>query len=217
MRLVLLGPPGAGKGTQAEVLSAEYEIPHISTGDILREAVREETEIGKEVNSFMERGELVPDNIVTEIVVNRVAKPDASRGFILDGYPRNKGQAESLDKALEGKKIRIDRVLYFKTSQSVIIKRLSGRRVCPKCNSIYHLKNNPPKKDEICDRCASKLLQRKDDKEDTVKKRLAVYKEAEEGLLGYYKTKNILKEVSGDLSAEKLFRSLKASFKKEGP
>jgi len=216
MRLVLLGPPGAGKGTQAEALSAEYKIPHISTGDILREAVREATDIGREAKSFMEKGQLVPDSIVTKIVVERLARPDASRGFILDGYPRNSQQAESLDTALESKKIKIDRVLSFNTSVPIIIKRLTGRRVCPKCNSIYHVNNNPPKKEGICDRCGSRLSQRKDDKEDTIIKRLEVYKKTEEELLRYYKNKNILKEVSGDLSALELFRSLKASFKEEG-
>lgn len=214
MRLVLLGPPGAGKGTQAVVLSREYDIPHISTGDILREAVRERAEIGMKAKSYMDRGELVPDNIVTEIVVDRLAKPDAKNGFILDGYPRTKKQAESLAEALGSKDISIDRVLYFKTSVPIVISRLSGRRVCPECNAIYHIKNSPPKKDDVCDKCGSQLHHRNDDKEETIKKRLEVYNETSKDLIDYYQEKSILQEISGDLDVDELFRSLIDSFKK---
>lgn len=213
---MLLGPPGAGKGTQADVLSKEFDIPHISTGDILREAVREESKVGKKAKSYMDKGELVPDNIVTEIVVGHLAKPDAQKGFILDGYPRTKRQAESLSDALKLKDISIDRVLYFRTSVPTVISRLSGRRICPKCNAIYHVKNNPPLKDGICNKCGSELYQRDDDKEETVKKRLEVYRKTEEELIDYYKNVSILREVSGDLEVMELFRSLIDSFKKEG-
>lgn len=216
MRLILLGPPGAGKGTQADVLSSKFKIPHISTGDILREAVREGSQIGKSAKSFMDRGELVPDDIVIKIVVERFTKKDSAGGFILDGFPRTKRQAEDLDKALNSKDISIDRVLYFKTSPETIISRLSGRRICPKCNAIYHIKNNPPQKDNFCDKCGAKLYQREDDKEETIKKRLKVYEKTEEELIDYYKNRGILKEVSGDLGVEKLFRSLIDSFKKDG-
>ena len=150
MRLVLLGPPGAGKGTQAELLAKKYKIPHISTGDILREAVREKSRTGMEARSYMDKGELVPDDIVVKIVVERLSRPDTPGGFILDGFPRNKAQAERLNAALTDKKISIDRVLYFETSPDTIIMRLTGRRVCPKCNAIYHITNNPPIKNSVC-------------------------------------------------------------------
>ena len=216
MRLVLLGPPGAGKGTQAEVLSKEYKIPHISTGDILREAVRERSEIGVQAKAFMDKGELVPDIIVTKIVIGRIAKPDAGNGFILDGYPRTKRQSESLASELKANGISIDKVLYFKTSVPTVIKRLSGRRLCPKNGAIYHVKNNPPKKEGICDKCGTALYQREDDKEETVKKRLEVYEETVQELLAYYKKEGALQEVSGDLDVQELFSSLKDYFKKGG-
>ncbi len=213
MRLVLLGPPGAGKGTQAEVLSQELKVPHISTGDILREAVRNGTELGIKAKSIMEKGELVPDSVVTDIVVERLSRPDTLKGFILDGFPRNKAQAESLKKALRANNISIDRVLYFKTSVPTIIERLTGRRTCPKCNAIYHVKNNPPGKEGICDRCGAGLKQRKDDNEETIKKRLEVYDKTVKGLLDFYKKTRVLEEVSGDSSVDELFCSLKKSFK----
>lgn len=216
MRLVLLGPPGAGKGTQAEVLAREFKIPHISTGDILREAVREKTDTGMEAKSFMDKGELVPDKIVTRIVVERLKKPDAEKGFILDGYPRTRVQSESLAEALKGNGIAIDRVLYFKTTVPTVIERLSGRRICSECNAIYHVKNSPPKVEGVCDKCSSKIYQRKDDNEETIKKRLLVYDETSRELLDFYKEKGILREVSGDLDVNELFSSLKEYFTKEG-
>lgn len=216
MKLVLLGPPGAGKGTQAAVLSAEFGMPHISTGDILRDAVKEKTKVGLEAKSYMDKGELVPDNIVTNIVVERLAKSDAEKGFILDGFPRTRQQAESLKKELDEKDIGIDRVLYFKTNPSTIISRLSGRRTCHNCNAIYHVKNNPPIVDNICDKCGGRLHQREDDKEETVKKRLEVYQDSISELLDYYDTEGKLCEVSGDLEVDDLFHLLKDIFKKDG-
>jgi adenylate kinase len=216
MRLVLLGPPGAGKGTQAEVLASEYKIPHISTGDMLREAVRERSPVGMKAKSFMDSGALVPDGIVTEIVVERLARQDAGSGFILDGYPRTRSQAESLSGALDKKAISIDRVLYFKTSTPVVIERLSGRRVCPACNAIYHVNNNPPKKEGFCDKCNTALQQRKDDEVSTIKNRLDVYEGTVKDILDYYTKTGILKQVSGDMDVSKLFGSLKDYFKKEG-
>ena len=216
MRLVLLGPPGAGKGTQAEVLASEYNMPHISTGDILREAVREKTAIGMKAKSFMDQGSLVPDEIVTEVVVDHLFRQDTKKGFILDGYPRTRPQSESLSAALKKKGIAIDRVLYFKTSTPTVISRLSGRRVCPSCNAIYHVNNNPPKKEGICDKCGAGLQQRKDDEVTTIKKRLEVYENTVKDLLEYYNNTGILKEVSGDMEVKTLFRSLREYFKKEG-
>ncbi|MFH1752661.1 MAG: adenylate kinase [Candidatus Omnitrophota bacterium] len=216
MRLVLLGPPGAGKGTQAEVLSKTYIIPHISTGDILRESVRDGSDVGLKAKSYMDKGELVPDEVVTEIVVQRLARPDAKNGFILDGYPRTKTQSLSLAKELDANGISIDRVLYFKTTVPTVIKRLSGRRICPKDGAIYHVNNNPPSKEGICDKCQTPLYQREDDKEETVKNRLEVYERTSKDLLDYYKKQSILTEVSGDLDVLDLFGSLKEYFKKEG-
>ena len=215
MRLVLLGPPGAGKGTQAELLSKKYNIPHISTGDILREAVREKSRTGMEAKSYMDKGELVPDNIVVKIVVEGLSRPDTSGGFILDGFPRNRTQAESLSEALADKKISIDRVLYFETSPDTIISRLTGRRVCPKCNAIYHIINNVPIKNGVCDKCGSKLYQREDDKEETIRKRMEVYRNTESGLMSYYRKTGLLTEASGDLRSDELFRSLIKTFGKD--
>lgn len=216
MRLVLLGPPGAGKGTQAAVLAGEYKIPHISTGDILREAVKTGSQIGKEAKEYMNKGELVPDDVVTKIVVERLSKEDATKGFILDGYPRTVNQAESLSSALDTRSMAIDKVLYLKTSPSTVVKRLSGRRICRKCSAIFHVKNSPPKKEGVCDKCGSELYQRPDDKEDTITNRLRVYNETEQPLLDYYRSKNRLKEVSGDLEVKELFDVLADYFGKEG-
>jgi adenylate kinase len=205
MRLILLGPPGAGKGTQAEVLSKEYNIPHISTGDMLREAVAKRTPVGIKANAYMIKGELVPDEIVIEIVSQRLASPDAKGGFILDGFPRTKRQAESLDEALGKSGIPLDAAFYFDTTDSVVIKRLSGRRVCRSCGANFHVTNIPPKKEGICDFCGSALIQRPDDKEQTVKNRLEVYKKETAELIDYYRSKGILRTVSGDLDVKELF------------
>ncbi len=216
MRLVLLGPPGAGKGTQAEKLAADYGLPHISTGDILREEVREGSDVGREAKSHMDKGALVPDAIVTRIVVKRLEKEDAGKGFILDGYPRTRTQAESLTGALRRSGIQIDKVLYFKTSVPTVISRLSGRRVCEKCGAIYHVRNNPPVKEGVCDKCAGGLKQRPDDKEETVRKRLEVYEKTSGDLLDYYRNRGLLTEVDGDEEAASLYRSLQSMFEKEG-
>lgn len=213
MRLVLLGPPGAGKGTQAEKLSKEYKIPHISTGNMLREAVKNNSDVGKKANAYMAKGELVPDQLVIEIVKERLTGPDAKNGFILDGFPRTKLQAVSLDEALKSAGAPLDVVLYFQTTDEVVIKRLTGRRICKKCGANYHVKNIPPKKEGICDVCGALLAQREDDKEATVKNRLAVYKKETAELIGYYKNKSILKTVSGDLDANDAFSFLVKMFK----
>ncbi len=215
MKIILLGPPGAGKGTQATVLSREYKIPHISTGDILREAVKAELPLGLKARSYMEKGELVPDEIVTGIVVERLKKDDSRKGFILDGFPRTLQQAKDLEKALSKERAKIDAVLYFETSPKVAIERLSGRRVCTKCGFNFHVKNIPPKREGICDHCGGKLIQRPDDKEETVLHRLKVYEEQTKPLIEYYKAIGILRRVSGDLDVKSLFKVLSKIFAEE--
>ena len=217
MRLVLLGPPGAGKGTQAVVLSNNLHIPHISTGDIFREAKESGSELGKKLAEYMEQGVLVPDDIVNRIVIERLSKDDIKeKGFILDGYPRTRQQAEVLDNALEGLELRLDMVIYMKTSKKTILMRLTGRRICKRCGHIYHIKNIPPKKEGICDCCNGELYQREDDKEQTVLKRLEVYQEQTQELIDYYKQKRLLKTVSGDLEVRQLYDVIYEFFGKKG-
>lgn len=216
VKLVLLGPPGAGKGTQAVILAKAYNLTHISTGDMLREEVKGGTELGRLLQTYMDKGELVPDNIVTEGVINRMKKPDVKKGVILDGYPRTKAQAESLQDALSKENSSLDRVLYFKTSKAVAVERLSARRVCPKCGRNYHIKNIPPKKKGFCDTCGVELIQRKDDTPETVINRLRVYEELTKDLISYYRDKGLLQEVDGDLSCEALFDKLTGLFHKQG-
>jgi len=211
MKLILLGPPGAGKGTQSVVLSRELKIPHISTGDILREAVKEGLPLGLKAKSYMDKGELVPDEVVTGIVVERLKRPDTRGGYILDGFPRTIKQAGDLDSAL-AKSGGIDMVVFFETSEKVAIERLTGRRVCKRCAAIYHIKNMPPKKEGICDKCAGMLAQRPDDREETVRNRLKVYEAQTKPLIEYYSKKGILKKVSGDLGVDELFKVLSKMF-----
>ena len=215
LNMVLLGPPGAGKGTQAVILVKEYNLLHISTGDMLREAVKEGSEVGKEIQEYMNKGELVPDMIVTKGVIDRMSKPDAAKGIMLDGFPRNCTQAESLGEsfAKEGKDLNI--VLYFKTSEDVAVQRLSGRRMCPKCNKIYHLTNMPSKEDGICDVCQAELIQREDDQPETIKNRFVVYQNSTKDLLDYYREKDLLCEVNANLSAEELFKKIDKLFREE--
>lgn len=212
MKIILLGPPGAGKGTQSVVLAKEYKIPHISTGDILRESVKAGLPLGIKAKSFMDKGELVPDEIVTGIVVERLKKPDTQKGYILDGFPRTLKQAEDLDQALSKMSSEIDMVVYFETSSKVAVERLSGRRVCKSCGFNYHVKNIPPKKEGICDKCGGVLFQRPDDNEKTVLNRLKVYEDQTKPLIAYYTEKGILKKVSGDLGVNELFRVLSKTF-----
>jgi len=214
--MVLLGPPGAGKGTQAALLIKAYDLLHISTGDMLREAIKGNSETGLEAQKYMNSGELVPDDIVTQVVIERMDKPDADKGVVLDGYPRTSAQAESLDTSLKEEEKKLDIVLYFKTSEEVAIQRLSGRRVCPVCGKNYHVTNIPPKKEGICDTCAVALIQREDDKPETVKKRILVYEQRTKDLIAYYEEKGLLQEVDGDLSAEQLFDNIDAIFREKG-
>jgi adenylate kinase len=212
VKLVLLGPPGAGKGTQSAVLSKEYSIPHISTGDLLRESVKNGLPLGLKAKSYMDKGELVPDEVVIGMVAGRLAEPDVKNGYILDGFPRTLKQAVDLDAALVRLALALDMVVYFETSQKVAIERLSGRRVCKSCGFNYHVKNIPPKKDGICDKCGSPLFQRPDDREETVINRLKVYEQQTKPLIDYYSKKGLLVKVSGDLGVKDLFKVLSKIF-----
>lgn len=212
MRIIFIGPPGAGKGTQAKVVSEKFNIPHISTGDILRQAIKNNTPMGMEAKAYVEKGGLVPDDVMNKIVVLRLQEPDCKNGFILDGYPRTEQQALNLDEALCQQNKEIEFVLDFETSKEVIIKRLSGRRICKNCQGVYHIKNMPSKKEGICDKCGGQLYQRPDDNEKTIENRLKVYAQATEPLIDYYRKQNKLVEVNGDLDADALFEILNKIF-----
>jgi len=214
MRLVLLGPPGAGKGTQAVLLSKHFKLIHISTGDMLRSQLKEKNELSERLRSFMEKGQLVPDEIVTEIIGARLQKEDIKNGFMLDGFPRTHVQAEALDKMLLEKNLPIDVTIYFEASNEVIVQRLSGRRVCSKCGANFHITNMPSKKDMICDLCAEPLYQRKDDTIATIKNRIAVYLEQSKPLVNYYSQQGKLERVDADKNAEIVLQQLRGLFVK---
>ena len=216
MRLVLLGPPGAGKGTQAVVLSERFNIYHISTGDILREEVKEGSPLGLKAKQIMQQGGLVPDEIIIQIVEKAINSKKAKDGFVLDGFPRTLAQAEQLDKMLSNSDKNLDLVLDFETSIPVIIERLSGRRICPSCGAGYHIKNIPPKVEGICDNCDSNLSQRDDDRPETIKKRIDLYQKSISSIIDYYKKKGFLKTVSGDLEVNALYKVLIEMFKNNG-
>jgi len=204
MKFVFLGPPGAGKGTMAKVLSKRNTLAHISTGDLLRADIQAKTALGKEAGAYMEKGELVPDPLVIEMVKERLQEKDARQGFILDGFPRTEPQARALKEMLAILKIKLDRVINFDTSDETIIARLSGRRICSKCGEIYHVKNIPPKVSGVCDLCKSALIQRKDDAEDTVRNRLVVYRKQTSPLIDFYQKEGLLKDIPADKDAKEL-------------
>ncbi len=202
MRMVLLGPPGAGKGTQAKVLSSRLELAHISTGDLLRQNVKDSSDLGREAKGFMDKGLLVPDELVAKMLEERFSRPDIKRGFILDGYPRNLNQAKTLEAMLKDAGSGIDAVIYLDSSEKVIIQRLSGRLVCGSCGLNFHSTNMPPKTAGICDKCGGKLYQRSDDKEETVLRRLEVYRNEVASLIDYYEKEKKLYRISADKDAE---------------
>lgn len=202
MNIILLGPPGAGKGTQAKKLSQKIDVVHISTGDILRQNVSLGTELGKEAKSYMDKGALVPDELVTQMLTKRIGESDIKKGFILDGYPRNINQAKILDSILKQKSITIDIVMYLDSSETVIIQRLTGRLVCRKCGVNFHIKNMPPKIAMICDNCGGNLYQRTDDNEETVRKRLEVYEKETASLIEYYESSGKLRRILADEEAD---------------
>ncbi len=208
MNLILLGPPGGGKGTQAKRIVEKYGIPQISTGDMFREAVAKGTELGKKAKEYMDRGELVPDEIVIGIVKERLAQPDCEKGFILDGFPRTLKQAEALDDILEEMNKKIDAVININVPDEEIIKRIVYRRTCKNCGAVYNLIYSPPKEDNKCDKCGGELYQRDDDKEETVRERLRVYKEQTQPLIDYYKKKGVLYEVDGTKSIDEVWKEI---------
>ena len=196
MRLILVGPPGAGKGTQAAHLSAHYKIPHISTGDIFRSNLKNGTELGKQAQSFMDRGELVPDSVTNEMVRDRLGNNDVANGFLLDGFPRNTNQAQVLDQILVEKKMPLDAVLELKIDHAEIVKRLSGRRTCRGCGASSHVEFEKPKVAGVCDKCQGELYQREDDKEEVVTRRLEIYNDQTAPIVEFYKSKGLLKIIS---------------------
>ena len=208
MRIILLGPPGAGKGTQAINLAQRLKLVHISTGDILRQNVSNGTDLGKQAKGYMDSGALVPDDLVTQMLERQINQPDTEKGFILDGYPRNISQAKALDKILKQKNIKIGLVVYLDTSESVIIQRLTGRLVCKFCGANFHIKNMPPKIDMICDKCGGELYQRTDDKEETIKTRLEVYKKEASSLIQYYEAGHQLRRISADEDADPVLNKI---------
>src|SRR5688500_6825288 len=216
MRLVFLGAPGVGKGTQAEQVSAKFWYPKISTGDILREAVRNKTALGIQAKSFMDQGQLVPDSVVIGLVKEKLNEPGASKGFFLDGFPRTAAQAKELDSTLNEKGQRVDRVINVKVPRSEVVRRLSGRRSCPRCQAVFHAEFAPPKRDEVCDRCATALVQRNDDRKETVEARLTVYDEQTAPLIAYYRERGLLSDLDGAGPIEQVQQRLLDLFTAQG-
>ena len=211
MRLILLGPPGAGKGTQASSIVAEYGITHISTGDIFRHNIKNETELGKKVKSYLDKGQLVPDELTIDLVWDRLSKDDCKKGFLLDGFPRTINQAEALQKGLEERGLKLDRVINIDVDKNILVKRLSGRRVCKNCGETYHIDNKPTLKDGVCDKCSGEVIQRADDNEKTVLDRIEVYESQTFPLIDFYKNLGLILTVDGTLSIEDVFSQIKES------
>lgn len=208
MHLILMGLPGAGKGTQAEKIQEKYQIPHISTGDMFRLAIKEGTDLGKKAKSYMDEGGLVPDEVTNGIVEERLQKSDCEKGFLLDGFPRTIPQAEALEEITTKLGKHIDHVIHVEVPEDKLLARLSGRRVCPECGTTYHVLNNPPQSDGVCDKDGATLEQREDDTEETVQKRLNVNMEQQSPLLDFYQAKGVLFSVDGDQSIDKVFNEV---------
>jgi len=215
MRLVLLGAPGSGKGTQAERLVNKLQIPHISTGNILRQAIEDKNELGTIANSYIQKGTLVPDSIIIQIVEERLGKPDCIPGFVLDGFPRTVTQAESLEFWLDSVMLSLDAVVYLWVSEETLITRLVNRRICSKCQSVYHLINHPSEQDGVCDKCGGILVQRSDDQETTVKHRLKVYEEQTAPLRDFYQNLGLLVVIDGEKEPNTVFGTLVEAISKK--
>ena len=208
MKIIMLGAPGAGKGTQAKMIADKFNIPHISTGDIFRANIKNGTELGKKAKEYMDKGQLVPDELTVEILLDRVANDDCKNGYVLDGFPRTIPQADVLDKELTKLGDKVDFAINVDVPDENIVRRMSGRRACLKCGATYHIEHIPPKKEGICDKCGSELVQRDDDKPETVQNRLSVYHEQTQPLIDYYDKKNILKSVDGTKDMQEVFSDI---------
>jgi len=214
MYIILLGAPGAGKGTQADSLSSELNLPHIASGDLFREALKKETELGLLAKSYMERGELVPDEVTIKMILQRIEMPDCVSGCLFDGFPRTLAQAEALDKGLADKGKSIDKVLYIKVSNEELLKRLGGRWLCQNCQTPYHLITAPPKVPGKCDKCGGELYQREDDKKETVKERLRVFFAQTIPIVDYYRGQSKLIEVNGNQGIQEVAKEIMLSLRK---
>ena len=208
MKIIMLGAPGAGKGTQAKMIADKYQIPHISTGDIFRSNIKNGTELGKEAKTYMDKGELVPDELTVRILLDRVAQPDCENGYVLDGFPRTIPQSEVLDQELSKRNETIDYAINVEVPDENIVRRMSGRRACVNCGATYHIVHVPPKQEGICDKCGKELILRDDDKEETVKNRLNVYHEQTQPLIDFYQNKGVLKEVDGTVDMMDVFKAI---------
>ena len=213
MRIILLGPPGAGKGTQAKMVADAFRIPHISTGDILRDNVKRGTLLGKQAKEYMDKGGLVPDDLIIALIRDRLSQADAGQGFLLDGYPRTIPQAESLGKVGEGQGWRLDAVVDIEVPDSALVSRLTGRRMCA-CGASYHLQFNPPKKPGVCDACGKPLYQRDDDKEGPIRERLEVYHRQTRPLIDFYRARRLLVEIDGDQNIDRVFAAIRTALEK---
>ncbi len=209
MRIVILGPPGSGKGTQAKIISEMYGIPHINTGDLLREEVAKGTEVGRIAKPYMDQGKLVPDDVITRMLEERLSQEDCKGGFILDGYPRNLHQVDLLDEILKRLGVDLDCVLNILIDDEVVVRRLTTRRICSVCGAIYNLINKPPKKEGVCDICGGRLIQRDDDREEVIRRRLEVYKEQSEPVLERYRKRGLVRDIRGDVGLEALPEEIK--------
>jgi adenylate kinase len=209
LRIIFLGPPGAGKGTQARELAREWKVPQISTGDMLRDAMASGSAVGREAKQYYDRGELVPDDVILRMIGDRLRQPDASRGFIFDGFPRNLAQAEALGRLLKDLGQTLDAVVYFDVPDAELLRRLTGRRVCRRCGETYHVVSNPSKRGDVCDKCGGELYQRQDDTEETVKHRLGVYAKQTAPLLDHYRGQDLVTTVKGEGSIDAIRASLK--------
>ena len=211
MNLILLGPPGAGKGTQAERLMDDFDLPYYATGDILRLAVKEETPVGQEAKEYMAKGDLVPDDLICKVIMERVDRSEAADGFLLDGFPRTIPQAEVLEEALQGRSRHLTAVLLIEAPDEEVIRRLSGRRICTKNSHLYHVDFDPPKHEGVCDQDGSRLIQRDDDKPETVKHRLGVYHEQTTPLIDWYESRGLLRRFDGTRSPEEVNGHIRAT------
>lgn len=210
MKIIMLGAPGAGKGTQAKMIADKYQVPHVSTGDIFRANIKNGTELGMEAKKYMDQGQLVPDELTVKILLDRVAQPDCKNGYVLDGFPRTIPQAEVLDKALAALNEQIDYAINVDVPDENIVRRMSGRRACLGCGATYHIEHIPPKKEGICDTCGQELVLRDDDKPETVLNRLKVYHDQTQPLIDFYTAKGVLRTVDGTVDMKDVFASIVA-------